>query len=229
MDIHNLTIAHHHINLVRALKDYHIRHYIWEVAKVLIPVFITGLITVIVMRGNENRNKKRWLNDGHLRRKTELEIGIRKFLLCIKASASHEYSALVDWNKNINDIDTKLIYDFNKSFENLFEYLKSQENKNESNNSHYKKIFAIMDEYVYYDEKANNIFSEFKALYQKFFELKTIYRNDDSNTTANRMYPNMIIEEVNKRPEHFDEMINTYLCFMDVIEKILKKLTIKKI
>ena len=96
MDIQNITIAHHHINLVRALKDYHIRHYIWEVAKVLIPVFITGLITVIVMRGNENRNKKRWLNDGHLKRKTELEIGIRKFLLGIKENVLEEYYTLAD-------------------------------------------------------------------------------------------------------------------------------------
>lgn len=225
----NIVIAHHHINLVRALKDYHIRHYIWEISKVLIPVFITGLITVVVMRGNENRNKKRWLNDGHIKRKTELEIEIRKFLLCIKAHASHDYSALAVWNKNNNEMDTKLICDFNKSFENLFEYLKNQENKNESNNSHYKKIFAIIDEYLYYDEKANNIFNEFKVLYQKILELKTIYRNDNSNTPGNRMHPEMITIEVNERPEHFDEMINTYLCFMDVIEKILKKLTIKKI
>lgn len=80
MDIQNLVIANHHINLIRALKDYHIRHYIWEISKVMIPVLITGTITVVVMRGNENRNKKRWLNESFVKHQNDLILKINKIL-----------------------------------------------------------------------------------------------------------------------------------------------------
>lgn len=214
MDIHNLVIANHHIDLIRALKDYHIRHYIWEVAKVMIPVLITGTITVIVMRANDNRNKKRWLNDGHLKRKIELEIEIRKFLLGIKANTSKGFEVLADWYEDQESADSDLILDFNKSFENLYEYLKSEE----SEDNRYKKIFALMDEYVCYVPKINDLFSDFKMFYEKIFSLKTI----------NESSPN-ILEEIKNCPEHFDNMINTYLCFQVVIENILNKLMVKKI
>lgn len=81
MDIQNIVIAHHHINLVRAIKDYHIRHYIWEVAKVLIPVFLTGFITFLVMKINDNKNKKRWLNDSFIKHQNDLIIKLNKILL----------------------------------------------------------------------------------------------------------------------------------------------------
>jgi len=80
MDFQNFVIAGHHINLIRAIKDYHIRHYIWEISKVLIPVFITGMVTVIVMRVNDNRNKKRWLNDSFIKHQNDLILKINKIL-----------------------------------------------------------------------------------------------------------------------------------------------------
>lgn len=224
MDIHNLVIANHHIDLIRALRDYHIRHYIWEVAKVIIPVLITGTITVVVMRGNENRNKKRWLNDGHLKRKTELEIEIRKFLLGIKANTSKGFEVLADWYENQESADNDLILDFNKGFENLYEYLKSEENED----NRYKKIFALMDEYVCYVPKINDLFSDFKIYYEKIFSLKTVYANEDSNSRSNILYGSAL-EDAKRNPEHFDNMINAYLCFQVVIENILKKLMVKKI
>lgn len=214
MDIHNLVIANHHIDLIRALKDYHIRHYIWEISKVLIPVFITGMITIVVMRANDSRNKKRWLNDGHLKRKTDLEIEIRKFLLGIKANTSKGFEVLADWYENQSSADSDLILDFNKSFENLYEYLKSEENEE----NRYKKIFALMDEYVCYAPKMQGFFNDFKMFYEKIFSLKTI--NESSAD---------ILEEIKNCPEHFDNMINTYLCFQVVIENILNKLMAKKI
>lgn len=217
MDIQNLVIAHHHINVVRALKDYHTRHYLWEMAKVLIPVFITGLITIIVMRNNEHRNKKRWLNDGHVKRKTELEIEIRKYILGIKANTSNGYEPLVDWNQEQDDANSGLIYDFNKSFENLLKYLQREDS--EENNYYYKKIFALMDEYICYVPKINALFYEFKSLYEKVFNLKTL---------PDITYDNAI-GEAQKCPEHFDAMVNTYLCFQVVIERILNKLSVKKL
>jgi len=214
MDIQNIVIANHHINLIRAMKDYHIRHYIWEVAKVLIPVFITGLVTVLVMKTNDNRNKKRWLNEGHLKRKVDLEIQIRKFLLGIKVNASNEYKILANLYipKNrieIEDIDSETIDNFNKDFETLSDYLTNEENKRNSNIYEDESIFALMDEYVCYAPKTQSLFDDFKAFCKEITKLKTI---DENNT-----------------PEHFERMVNAYLCFNLVVEKIIKKMTVNKI
>lgn len=227
MDIQNLVIANHHINLIRAMGNYHDRHYIWEIAKVVVPVIITGLITFVVMWTIDNKNKKRWLNDGHIKRKIELEIEIRKFLLGIKANNMIDYEVLANWCEEIDyeDIDANLVCDFNNSFEKLSDYLNEE---GEEGGHHYKKIFALMDEYECYVPKINKFFRDFKTFYEKILELKTLYVNSDSKRQINVMNANTV-HEIMEKPEHFAAMINTYLCFQDVIEHILKKLTVKKI
>lgn len=196
------------------MRNYHVRHYVWEVSKILVPALLTGLITFTAMRIADSRNKKRWLNDGHLKRKIELEIEIRKFLLGIKANTSKGFEVLADWYENQDSADSDLILDFNKSFENLYSYLQSEEGEE----NHYKKIFALMDEYLCYMPKMNDLFSDFKMFYEKIFSLKTISEPSED-----------ILEEVKNNPEYFDNMINTYLCFQVVIENILNKLMAKKI
>jgi len=223
MDIQNIVIANHHINLIRAMKDYHIRHYVWEVAKVLVPVFITGLVTVIVMRTNDSRNKKRWLNEGHLKRKTELEIQIRKFLLGIKVNSSDEYKILANLYRSKNkleleDIDSETISSFNKDFETLSMYLQAEENKRNSNIYEDESIFALMDEYVCYAPKTQHLFDDFKAFCKEITGLKTLGENDSD-----------IKKLIEKNPKHFERMVNAYLCFRLVVERIIKKMTVSKI
>lgn len=118
MDIQNIVIANHHINLVRALKDYHIRHYIWEVAKVLIPVFITSLITVIVMRSNENRNKKRWLNESFVKHQNDLIIKVNAILIDFYNKFDKHFIY------KTKSIDVKLINSFFEQYESDFEELR---------------------------------------------------------------------------------------------------------
>lgn len=206
-----------HINWLKLMKNYQVRHYMWEMAKILIPALLTGLITFTAMRIIDNKNKKRWLNDGHLKRKTELEIEIRKFLLGIKANTLNDYKLLADWyeTRDNEETDSRILYDFNKNFKNLVKYL--SEEKEESNH-HYKKIFALLDEYECYSPKIKKLFSDFRNLHNKIIELETINFSE-----------NNFLEEVNKEPEHFNEMINAYLCFQIVIESILKKLTVKRL
>lgn len=203
MDIQNIVIAHHHINLIRALKDYHIRHYIWEVAKILIPVFITGLITVIVMRGNENRNKKRWLNDGHIKRKTELEIGIRKFLLGIKSNVPQEYYALAEGESE--EAATEIVNEFNKDFEILTKQLKTEQQKKGADIYEDKSISALMSEYLCYVPKMQPLFDDFKSISSAVVQL-----NEDPTT-------------------NLKDKANIYLCFQDISARILKKLMTTKI
>ena len=223
MDIQNIVIANHHINLIRALHDYHTRHYIWETAKVLIPVLITGFITVVVMRTNDNRNKKRWLNEGHLKRKVDLEIQIRKFLLGIKVNSSDEYKILADLynTKNkieIEDVDSQTIQQFNKDFESLSAYLANEESKRNSNIYEDESIFALLDEYVCYAPKTQNLFDDFKSFCKEIIGLKTMGKNDTD-----------IKELVEENSKHFERMVNAYLCFNLVVERIIKKMTVNKI
>lgn len=224
MDIQNFLTTIQHINWLRVIKNYHARHYIWEISKVLIPALLTGLITFVAMRIIDNKNKKRWLNDGHMKRKTDLEIEIRKFLLGIKSHTS-EYEILADLynpksNTELEYIDSKIIYNFNKDFENLFKYFKNEESQTSSNVYDDKSIFALMDEYICYVPKMKHLFNDFKALCDEICELKTL---DDSNNSE------ITSEEVKaialKHPGHFEKMVNAYLCFQLVIERILKKLT----
>lgn len=216
MHSESLLTTIQHINWIKLIHNSHVRHYLWEISKILIPAMLTGLITFIAMRIADNRNKKRWLNDGHLKRKIELEIEIRKFLLGIKAHASRSYEVLADWAENQDSVAPTLIYEFNASFESLVEYLKNEENED----THYNKIFALMDEYVCYVPKINDLFSDFKMFYEKIFSLKTI---NESGVDP------LVLEEVKKRPEHFNNMINAYLCFQVVIDRILKKMNVSKI
>lgn len=120
MDIQNLVIAHHHINLVRALKDYHIRHYIWEIAKVMIPVLITGTITVVVMRGNENRNKKRWLNESFVKHQNDLIIKVNTLLIEFYDKFDKHFNAY-----NINTINIALVNEFFDKYASEIEELKA--------------------------------------------------------------------------------------------------------
>lgn len=200
MDIQNLVIAGHHISLVRLMKDYHSRHYIWEMAKIMVPAFITGVITFLAMRIIDNKNKKRWLNDGHIKRKVELEIQIRKFLLGLKDTVPDEYYELAD--RESEESDSKTVYNFNKDFEALYKHLEAQEQQRGGVND--ESIFALMDEYVCYVPKVQNMFNDFKAMSEDILKLEQ--ENHDLKDKA-----------------------NIYLCFQDVIERILKKLTVKKL
>lgn len=220
MDTPSILTTIQHIHMQKIMHNYHQRHYVWEVAKILVPALLTGMITFIAMRIIDNKNKKRWLNDGHLRRKTDLEIEIRKILLGVKASTSGDYEILANWydKRHEEDVDKRLIISFYKDFASLCKYLKIAEAPDESNTYQYKKIFALMDEYECYTPKIKNLFVDFKRLYTNIFELKDLSDFDGN-----------ILEEVKKSPEHFDSMVNAYLCFQLVVENILKKITIKKL
>lgn len=200
MDIQNLVIAGHHISLVRVMKDYHSRHYIWEMAKIMVPAFITGVITFLAMRIIDNKNKKRWLNDGHMKRKVELEIQIRKFLLGLKDTAPDEYYELADMENE--EADSKVTSDFNKDFETLYKHLEVQEQQ--KGDIHDESIFALMDEYVCYVPKIRRFFDDFRSMSEDILKLE-------------------------QENQALKDKANIYLCFQDVIERILKKLTVKKL
>lgn len=232
INIQNLVINNHHINLLRAMKDYHTRHYIWEMAKIMVPAFITGVITFVAMRVIDNKNKKRWLNDGHMKRKVELEIQIRKLLLGIKANVSDEYYVLGDLYSSKNragfeDIDSVTIHNFNKDFESLAKYLESEKAEKEHLFDD-KSLFALMDEYVCYVPNIQSLFEDFKEFSHEISDLKTICKNDDSKSKANIMHGD-VIELVRKKPEHFESMVNAYLCFQLAVDRILKKIAVKKL
>lgn len=160
MDTLYLTIAGHHINLMKVLKDHSTRHYILEVAKIVVPVFVTGLITFLVTRSVDDRNKKRWLNDGYLKRKIELEIQIRQVLLNIKRELD-KLSAI----ENIDEIKENLPVCFcNADSLNPGSLLVSTQLKSEF------ALDYIVDEYLVFN-KNNKTIRDFVDLYANFLEL----------------------------------------------------------
>lgn len=210
---HDFLINIQHIHLLKVIKNHHLRHYIWEIAKVLIPALLTGFITFLAMRITDSRNKKRWLNDGHIKRKTELEIQIRKFLLGIKGTVPDEYYVLAGVyskkNKNENtNVSTQTIYDFNKDYKVLLEYLKNEEAQRGSNVYDDKSIFALMDEYVCYVPKIQSLFDDFKVVCNEIIAYSVATKEN---------------------PKDFKAIANIYLYFQDIVETILKKLKLQRL
>lgn len=170
MDNLYLTIANHHINLIRVLKDHYTRHYILEGAKILVPVCITGVITFLATRSIDNRNKKRWLNDGYLKRKIELEIQIRQVLLNIKRELD-KLSAI----ENAEEIKEKIsncFYDTNAS--NSGSTLVSIQLKSEF------AIDYVIDEYLVFN-KNNKMIKDYMSLYADFLDMAKNIDKFESN------------------------------------------------
>ena len=92
----------------------------WEVAKVLIPVFITGFITVLVMKINDNRNKKRWLNESFIKHQNDLIIKVNTLLIEFFDKFDKHFNAY-----NVKTIDIKLVNEFFDKYESEIEELKS--------------------------------------------------------------------------------------------------------
>lgn len=116
MDIYNVAIAGHHINLIRAMRDYHSRHYMWEISKILIPALLTGFITFLAMRIIDNKNKKRWLNDTFIKHKNDLILQTNKVLL--------DFFIKFDEYFNGTMIDIKLVNSFFNEYADEFKEFK---------------------------------------------------------------------------------------------------------
>lgn len=203
MDIQHFLTMIQHINWHKVIHNYHARHYLWEVSKILIPATLTALITFWAMRITDSRNKRRWLNDGHIKRKTELEIGIRKFLLGIKANVLEEYYTLADGENE--ETAPEVVEAFNKDFDILAKLLKTEEQKKGTDVYEDKSLSALMNEYVCYVPKLQPLFDDFKSMSASIITL-------DEEKTAD-----------------LKDKANIYLCFQDISAKILKKLMAAKI
>ena len=102
------------------MHDYHTRHYLWEIAKVFIPVFITGLITVLVMKANDNRNKKRWMNDSFIKHQNDLIIKVNTLLIEFFDKFEKYFNSY-----DVKAIDVKLIKGFFDTYTSEIEELQS--------------------------------------------------------------------------------------------------------
>lgn len=236
MDLQNIVIAHHHINLVRAIKDYHIRHYIWEIAKVLIPVFITGFITVVVMRANDNRNKKRWLNEGYLKRKVELEIELRKVLLNLKRKLDL-FPELKELEEIMESLDENYLIELNQ-INQTFWIVKKEITKyvdlgnmkiaTENPNDDYD-IESLIDEYLVF-VKNKNIFNNYKKQYRAFMETPVSITKTKKDCLGNDEEIGISVEDLNsEKVELIQSKIEIIYIFklqteklIDIIEKNFK-------
>lgn len=201
MDIQHLVIADHHINLIRALKDY--RHYIWEIAKVVIPV-VLGLLTVVVMRGNDSRNKKRWLNEGYLKRKIELEIEIRQILLNIKRQLDNlpDTKTLKEIKNSLNETYLQELNEINKTFLKLKKEFKKDD----------YAVEHLLDEYLVFVKK-RNVFDEYKKSHQDFLT-EEAYENTEIPISQEDVESDGYVK--------IESLIDTIYSFKEQTEKIIR-------
>lgn len=191
---------------------------------VIVPAIITGLITFAAMKLIDNANKKRWLKDGYLKRKIELEMQLRKYLLevhgyCLSELNMQDIQSLL--GKKLSGEDVDLILEFNKKFEKLFEYLSVVESERSSSFQHSDtRIMTLITEYKIFNPKCKNYFDIFAENLGIISDIKTLYAHDDSSSTANRFYP-MNLETIKQKVKRLEQMINCYVNFKNSIENIL--------
>lgn len=191
---------------------------------VIVPAVITGLITFGAMKLIDNANKTRWLKDGYLKRKIDLEMQLRKYLLevhgyCLSELNTQDIQSLL--GKKLAEEDVSLILEFNKKFEKLFEHLSAVESERSSSFQHSDtRIMTLITEYKIFNPKCKNYFDIFAENLGIISDIKTLYAHDDSSSTANKFYP-MNLDTIKQNVGRLEQMINCYVNFKNSIENIL--------
>ena len=186
------------------------------------------LLTIGAMFFINHQNKNRWLKDGYLKRKVDLELEIRRYLLniegyCLSELKIEEVKNLL--TKDLSKDDLDFILEFNKNYEWLCRHLSDMEkNRDTSHRGTDTRILTLMSEYCVFNEKIEEKLKKFSAILGILNGLRTIYKNGDSETPANKMYPAMLFDEIAKSPERLEEMLKVYINLCSVISEIVNEL-----
>ncbi len=193
----------------------------------VIEAILTGLITWAAMWFIDNQAKKRWTQEGYLKRKIELEIEIRKYLINIQnqyllfeENEFESFKILLEKDSFIEE-DKDIIKKFNQRFETLYRYLLNEERERTALSLNDKRISALLNEYSIFEKENRKLFAGFCTAHRNIGDLKTIFKNNDSQTTANIMYGNEL-NEAQKRPEHFKKMLDSFETFTVSLAQILE-------
>lgn len=230
MYTHDFLTALQHVHLLKIIKNYHARHYIWEITKILTPALLTGTITFFAMRVADNKNKKRWLNAGYLKRKIELEIRIRQVLLNIK----RELDLFPDLNK-MNEIKNNLNKDYleelnkvNRTFSEIKKQIKKSTNLGnmiiltDDLKDEYL-IEHLIDEYLIFS-KNQKVFNNYNKAYNDFLKTpvhKTKIEKDElgNNTTIGISQKDLESNELTNLIENIYSFIAQTEKIIDALEK----------
>lgn len=161
-------VMKHFINHLLQYPLYYFKEYD---CMLLISGLLTVVLTVFAMLWVDNRAKKRYLNEGYLKRKIELEIEIRKILLTIKRAIDelppkNELHELIEKESFDND-DRKILEKICRTFGTIKDTLKKPE----------YNIKTFLDEYFYFNKTNKNSLKLFLKSYKEFFKINGfIYR-----------------------------------------------------
>lgn len=149
----------------------------------VIEAILTGLITWVAMWFIDNQAKKRWTQEGYLKRKIELEIEIRKILLQIleKINILPSTTELEPYkNKSINDSDWDFMNNLNGKINDLcYDYssFPNRINFDEIKNM-YKKTLELTMEYSIFNKQVENYEQWLKSIHIEHRIIKNFSRND---------------------------------------------------
>ena len=191
----------------------------------ILGAILTGLITWMALQYIDNQAKKRWMNEGYLKRKIELEIEIRKFLLNLNSYFLwqiniNEIRKLL--NKSLDNNDKDLIDNFNKHYEKLFKHLDYEEkNRISTTSADDIRISTLLNNYLAFNQINESLVQKFHTAYIDISELKTIFKYNSSESPENILYGD-VLQLAQENPEHFKKMIESYITLISTTNDILK-------
>lgn len=145
-----------------------------------LQIIVSGLIGIGIMLYKNKENKKRWLNEGALKRKNELEIGIRQKLLGIKSLFDwwDAESLLTGSETLINNIENdNLDNERIRQVLQACDYIKTKSQEHiifegkDQRTSRIKEEFnlkSLIDEYMLFDNEIKDLLNEYKNLQTSF-------------------------------------------------------------
>lgn len=212
MGIQHILTTIQHINLHKAIHNYHARHYIWEVSKILIPASLTAVVTFIAVKITDNRNQKRWLNDGLIKRKTELEIEIRKILLNIKRQLDllPSLEKLEEIKNNLSKDYINELEQINETFSEIKREIKAYARLGgmliaNGNLEDDYIIEPLIDEYLIF-VKTKNVFSDYNKIYNEFLKTPSHETKTQKDELGNDKKIGVSQEDLEN--ENFDKVKN---------------------
>ncbi len=189
------------------------------IAGAVIGGLISGAITFWAMKYIDDLAGKRWLQEGFLKRKVELEVEIIKYVQYFKV-LKFDFNSIDGIFNNI--IDDTLIANLTE-FNNAYEFFVKALNGDIRKEIEELNILAVLDEYIFYKGISEDELSEFRDLLLFFDENKSLCRNGNSESPAHILF-GFNIEEIKKDADRICKIIYNTKLFYKKLDEILSNI-----
>lgn len=188
----------------------------------LLGGLISGGITFWAMKAVDNENKKRWLNNGYLKRKIELEVEIIKYIkylqgICLVNINFEDMKNF--YASEITDKKIEKLKKFNEFYEHFIDILNFQEYYR---TVQYKNIrlLTLFNEYEFYDNNLNEKISNLGFLLNYFSENRSLHQNNTAKASENCLF-GFDKNEIMDNKDKIQKTVNYFQEFSFLLEDII--------